>query len=82
MSYPVCPKCGHSPLPADQSLPAACPACGIVLAKFSAAPVRALHAEVEEDEAHPEGGFFKRWLLHVPDEVSKMNWYGRCAQPA
>ncbi|MEO8297612.1 MAG: hypothetical protein ABI574_07350, partial [Burkholderiales bacterium] len=28
-----CPKCGHRPLPADQSLPAACPACGVVLAK-------------------------------------------------
>jgi hypothetical protein len=37
ISYPGCPKCGHAPLPADQSLPAACPACGIVLAKFGAA---------------------------------------------
>ncbi|MDB5812522.1 MAG: hypothetical protein JWN94_4644, partial [Betaproteobacteria bacterium] len=35
MAYPVCPKCGHAPLPADQSSPAACPACGIVLAKFA-----------------------------------------------
>lgn len=39
MTYPVCPKCGHAPLPADQALPAACPACGIVLAKFGATPV-------------------------------------------
>jgi hypothetical protein len=37
-SFNQCPKCGHSPLPVDQSLPAACPACGLVLAKFGAAP--------------------------------------------
>jgi len=35
MTYPVCPKCGHAPLPADQTFPAGCPACGLVLAKFS-----------------------------------------------
>jgi hypothetical protein len=28
-----CPKCRHAPLPADQSFPAACPACGVILAK-------------------------------------------------
>lgn len=32
-----CPKCSHHPLPADQSLPATCPACGVVLAKVGAA---------------------------------------------
>lgn len=31
--FETCPKCGHAPLPADQSLPAACPACGVILAK-------------------------------------------------
>jgi hypothetical protein len=31
--FESCPKCGHRPLPADQSLPAACAACGVVLAK-------------------------------------------------
>ena len=29
-----CPKCGHSPLPDDQALPASCPACGVILAKM------------------------------------------------
>src|SRR5476649_1774701 len=29
-----CPKCRHAPLPADQRLPAACPACGVILAKL------------------------------------------------
>jgi len=36
MTYAACPKCAHAPLPADQSLPAACPGCGLILAKFSA----------------------------------------------
>jgi len=77
MSYPACPKCGHSPLPADQALPAACPACGLVLAKFGAVPQRAVTEEIDDDA--PKVGFLARWLLHVPDEVNKTNWYGRCA---
>lgn len=67
--YANCPKCGHAPLPADQSSPAACPACGIILAKFSARaataatavtatsatapPVRASGRVIADDE--PEG---------------------------
>ena len=39
MTYAACPKCRHAPLPPDQSLPAACPACGLILAKFSTAAV-------------------------------------------
>lgn len=31
--YTRCPKCHHQPLPAEQTLPAACPACGVILAK-------------------------------------------------
>jgi hypothetical protein len=77
MNYSVCPKCGHAPLPADQALPAACPACGIVLAKFGGVPARASQADIEDDA--PEAGFFARWLLYVPAEVSKANWYGRGA---
>ena len=34
-NYTCCPKCRHAPLPQDQSLPAACPACGLILAKFA-----------------------------------------------
>ena len=30
-----CPKCGHTPLPEDQRLPAACAACGVILAKVA-----------------------------------------------
>ena len=38
--YRRCPKCGHAPLPADQRLPAACPACEVILAKVAAAARR------------------------------------------
>jgi predicted nucleic acid-binding Zn-ribbon protein len=40
--FTLCPKCGHSPLPADQALPAACPACGVILAKVALAQKVAL----------------------------------------
>lgn len=40
MRFPACPKCAHAPLPEDQSLPAACPACGLILAKFVPASLR------------------------------------------
>ncbi len=79
MTYPVCPKCGHAPLPADQSLPAACPACGIVLAKFSTAvtPARSQREEPDADDATRTS--LAGWLFHVPPEISKANWYGRGA---
>jgi hypothetical protein len=77
MNYSACPKCGHAPLPADQSLPAACPVCGIVLAKFVAASARAVQA-VDTDDP-PGESFLARWLLHVPAHVSNVNWYARCA---
>ncbi len=41
-----CPKCGHSPLPNEQALPASCPACGVILAKV---------AHVLKDEADASG---------------------------
>ena len=63
-----CPKCGHSPLPKDQSLPAACPACGLVLAKFGVAPP----PRVREDEAAEEDRPVARLtslVTHVPATV-------------
>ena len=63
--HQLCPKCGHSPLPADQAFPAECPACGIILARAGTpapAPVRpAASGQVETDA----GSRF--W--HVPDRV-------------
>lgn len=80
MTYPVCPKCGHAPLPADQAPPAACPACGLVLAKFGATPVRML----QEDGAKPlddvpAASLLAHWLFHVPDRIASTYWYARAA---
>jgi hypothetical protein len=79
--YASCPKCGHAPLPVDQALPATCPACGLVLAKFGTTPVR--EARVEEEPSESATGstraWLAKWLLHVPAEVSKANWFARIA---
>jgi len=78
MKYATCPKCGHAPLPADQSLPAACPACGLILAKFGAAPTRPPRKESGPDfEESPEHGRLAGLLFHVPEQVSRVNWIGR-----
>ncbi len=98
MTYPVCPKCSHQPLPADQVFPAACPGCGLILAKYSTALVpqatlRATAAGVpgmdaagsgarDSVENSAEDSRLAQWLAslrHVPEEVSKANWYGRLA---
>ena len=38
--FEACPKCSHAPLPEIQEFPVACPACGLVLAKFKAVAAR------------------------------------------
>ncbi len=64
-----CPKCGHSPLPADQSLLAACPACGLILAKFGAAPPPRAAAEPEEDGPIATfWGNLTALIRHVPEK--------------
>jgi hypothetical protein len=81
MRYTTCPKCGHAPLPEDQALPAACPACGLVLAKYGAAP------PVRVPTRHPAGNEepgtllerVEAWLLPLPDRVSKTTWQARAA---
>ena len=84
MRYASCPKCGHAPLPEDQALPAACPACGLVLAKYGTVPIRQPSlARVEQENAEAETGtkreWLATWLLPVPAEVAKANWIARIA---
>lgn len=77
--HATCPKCGHAPLPADQSLPAACPACGLILAKFGTAPPR---RAPETEEADDEPGWFGRLLAlatHVPPRVDPFTFWSRVA---
>jgi len=85
MPYTRCPKCGHAPLPQDQTSPAACPACGIILAKFGTAAPRVLSAQREEDEDDVSDleptllSRVKDALLYVPPQVSSVYWWGRAA---
>lgn len=80
--YTHCPKCGHTPLPADQSLPAACPACGIILAKFGLAPPpRAVvsEAEAEESSIASRSAALMALLTHVPERVDPTMFWARVA---
>jgi hypothetical protein len=75
--YTRCPKCGHQPLPAEQALPAACPACQVILAKVGT--VARLAPPVPDDELGPqedEPGWTAP-LTHVPARVDAMAFWLR-----
>jgi hypothetical protein len=71
--YSRCPKCGHRPLPEDQALPAACPACGVILAKVAAAAASPRRTPV----AAEAGPGLADLLLHVPERVDALRWWLR-----
>lgn len=79
--YQRCPKCGHSPLPADQALPAACPACGVILAKVAAAhtarPLRNTPADAQDTGTQRSP--LLHLLLHLPERVDPVRWWLRVA---
>lgn len=77
VQFSVCPKCGHAPLPVDQTLPAACPACGLVLAKFGTAPL----PRVRDDDAPDEGSIvrLKQLATHLPTKVDPVSLWSRAA---
>jgi len=83
--YNCCPKCRHTPLPEDQSLPAACPACGLVLAKFAVPlPPRSAMAVDAIRDAEPG-----RWRMlakqlgeavrYVPPRIDPLLFWTRVA---
>ena len=83
--YAACPKCAYQPLPEQQAFPAACPACALVLAKFTTVAERknqemaqALGAP-EDTVADAIGGRVRALLFHVPERVARINWQGRIA---
>ena len=72
--FSTCPKCGHSPLPADQSLPAACPACGVFLAKV---------AQLDADKLnvpHGQGAITDSMPDSMPDVVPNHQVSGLASQ--
>jgi hypothetical protein len=76
-SYSRCPKCGHRPLPADQALPTACPACGVILAKVAMARRGAATARRRDQTDDGERSGLGAWLLHVPERVDIVRWWLR-----
>lgn len=68
--YTRCPKCGHRPLPQQQALPAACPGCGVILAKVG----RALPRRPPQAIAG-EGSALADLLLRMPERVEPQRWW-------
>ncbi len=79
-----CPKCSHQPLPADQSLPAACPSCGVILAKVAqqaaqgGLPSRHRTRSADSVEIDHDAGW-RALLLHVPERVDSTLFWFRAA---
>ena len=78
-----CPKCGHHPLPQDQALPAACPACGAILAKVAQAAqahrAAELAAPLPPPADEPAGQSLLAVLFNVPDRVDRTLFWMRAA---
>ncbi len=80
-----CPKCGHRPLPADQSLPAACPGCGAILAKLEPAALAAFarcHRPIASGWAPGPDTARQRiasWPLHIPERETGLPFAARLA---
>jgi hypothetical protein len=78
--YDRCPKCAHAPLPADQALPAACPACGVVLAKVFAAERQREQPPEPVNYLEERPRFFARLLAlatNVPEQVNSATLMAR-----
>jgi hypothetical protein len=76
-NYSRCPKCGYRGLPADQSLPAACPACGVILAKVADARHRRGLTRAPSSPDDTERNALAALLLHVPERVDVLRWWLR-----
>jgi len=73
--YTRCPKCGHQPLPAEQGLPTACPACQVILAKVGSV-ARLAPSVPDEELGRPEDEpSWTALLSHVPDRVDAMRFW-------
>jgi len=80
--YTQCPKCGHTPMPPDQALPATCPACGLVLAKFGMRPPVPMAAMSADDMGNIDksDSWHERLVAlvtHVPNQVDTVSFWAR-----
>lgn len=75
-----CPKCGHGPLPAGQAADAACPACGVILAKARPRDPVATRKQTEAEPLRvPALARGASFLVRVPPQVDRTAWVGRVA---
>lgn len=78
--FEQCPKCNHAPLPEDQALPAACPSCGVILAKLAVRDEDADPVASTIDEASDDPTFKQRLiaaLLYVPQRTDPFSFWCR-----
>lgn len=80
--YRRCPKCGHAPLPADQALPAACPSCGLILAKYGVSVPKPHAPEIDFDAAGATPA--RQWrdqllalVTRTPERVDPLAFWAR-----
>ena len=64
-------------MPAQQAFPAACPACGVILARVDSEPSRAQRAVSQDGD--DEGRTWRERLLEVPAQVTPFGFWGRVA---
>ncbi|MES2951024.1 MAG: zinc ribbon domain-containing protein [Pseudomonadota bacterium] len=88
--FKLCPKCGHSPLPADQALPASCSACGVILAKMEQLqnedgesiglrPQRGARGVSTPEVADDERPSLRELLFHTPAHMDPITFWPRVA---
>ncbi len=76
--FEFCPKCGHFPMPKNQSFPCECPRCGLILAKYRANPLpRPDKAKTVDDGQISFRERLAGWLFNVPDSVNPFVFWGR-----
>lgn len=75
--YTRCPKCGHSPLPAEQVSPAACPGCGVILAKVGQVARRTPSLPDDEPSWPDAEPGWTALLTHIPDRVDAVRFWLR-----
>lgn len=82
--YLCCPKCGHSTLPENQLLPAACPACGLILSKFGMPVADRLPLSGQNDDVAPSRlqhlvQQLREAITYIPSRIDPAIFWSRAA---
>src|SRR5690349_181704 len=78
LTYQTCPKCGHERTPEEATASEdACPACGLIFAKYLQTRVSRSPSRAALEEADDESLKFKELLFHIPERVDPLHVYLR-----